>query len=166
MLSADIQQSAAHVVSLARERRRRLTTAESCTGGLLAASITSVPGSSEAFGRGWVTYSNESKIELLGVPYELLSKHGAVSAEVAFAMAEGALANGHSDLAVAITGIAGPNGGSEAKPVGYVVFAAGIVGGPIKAHRKTFGDLGRDGVRAASVSFALELMEDMLLRYG
>ena len=111
------------VVRLARAAGKTIATAESCTGGLIASRITNVPYSSEAFRYGWVTYANEAKITELGVPSELLEKHGAVSAEVAQAMAEGALRGSGADLAVAVTGIAGPTGGTPEKPVGLVYFA-------------------------------------------
>ena len=102
----------------------KLATAESCTGGLIAAILTEVPGSSDVFERGFVTYSNEAKTELLGVPAELIEKHGAVSEEVARAMASGALGHSRADIAVAVTGVAGPGGGTTAKPVGLVHLAA------------------------------------------
>ena len=116
-----------------RERGLHLVTAESCTGGLIAAACTSIAGSSDWFERGIVCYSNEAKTELLGVPATLLAKHGAVSAEVARAMAEGALAHSPADLSLAVTGVAGPSGGTEAKPVGTVWLALARRGEPAQA---------------------------------
>ncbi len=116
-----------------RRRGERLVTAESCTGGLIAAACTSLAGSSEWFERGFVTYSNAAKTELLGVPEALIAMHGAVSAEVAAAMADGALARSHAQVAVAITGVAGPTGGTAAKPVGTVWIAAAAGGKPARS---------------------------------
>lgn len=136
-------------------RGRRVTVAESCTGGLLAGAITSVAGSSDWFEVGFVTYSNGAKTALLGVPEAVLAAHGAVSEETARAMAEGALAKSGADLAAVVTGIAGPAGGTPAKPVGTVCFAWAVKGGAAEATTRRFeGD--RAGVRAASVVFALE----------
>jgi nicotinamide-nucleotide amidase len=133
-----------------------LATAESCTGGLIAAAITDVPGSSKALERGFVTYSNDAKVEMLGVSPETLAAHGAVSEEVAAEMARGALARSHAHVAVSVTGIAGP-GGSEHKPEGRVCF--GIAhGGGVETETVEFGALGRDRVRAASVEHALALV--------
>ncbi len=135
----------------------RVAVAESCTGGLLAGLLTEIPGSSEVFERGFVTYSNEAKVEMLDVPEELLRAYGAVSEEVARAMAAGALARSRADLAVAITGIAGPAGGTPDKPVGLVHFVAQHRGKPARADRRIFtGD--RGAVRLASVRFALVLL--------
>jgi len=133
----------------------RVTVAESCTGGLLAGAITSVAGSSDWIDVGFVTYSNGAKIALLGVPGSVLDAYGAVSEETARAMAEGALAKSGADIAAAVTGIAGPSGGTPAKPVGTVCFAWAAKGGAVAATtRHLAGD--RAGVRAASVTFALE----------
>ncbi len=134
-----------------------LATAESCTGGLLAGLLTEIPGSSDVFERGFVTYSNEAKAEMLDVSEDLLRAHGAVSEEVARAMAAGALARSRADVAVAITGIAGPAGGTADKPVGLVHFAAQRRGRPARADRRIFsGD--RSAVRLASLRFALVLL--------
>ena len=135
----------------------RLATAESCTGGLIAAALTEVPGSSDVVDRGFVTYSNEAKRELLGVPEALLAEHGAVSEPVARAMAEGALARSVSDVAVAVTGVAGPGGGSAAKPVGLVHLAAARRGGPTLHQEQRFGDVGRREIRVLTVEAALAL---------
>ena len=140
-----------------RERRLRVATAESCTGGLVAGAITSVAGSSDWFERGFVTYSNDAKTEMLGVPAEAIAAHGAVSAEVACAMAEGALANSRASFAVSVTGIAGPGGGSAAKPVGTVWIAIAASGEKAVASLLlASGD--RAAIRQASVARALELL--------
>lgn len=158
MFSEDLRNRAAALVSLYKGCRLSLTTAESCTGGLLAALITEIAGSSKVFDRGFVTYSNEAKIECLGVPRPLLESCGAVSAEVARTMVEGALAHSRSDVAVSITGIAGPDGGSPEKPVGLVFLGYGLRNGPIATVERRFGDLGRDNVRKAALTQALELL--------
>lgn len=140
-----------------RRRGLKLATAESCTGGLIAACLTEIPGSSDVVERGMVTYSNQAKTELLGVPAALIERHGAVSAEVAAAMAEGALARSAADLAVAATGIAGPGGGSATKPVGLVFIGVARRGGPAETRRCQFaGD--RSAVRLATVEAALRLL--------
>jgi nicotinamide-nucleotide amidase len=135
----------------------KLATAESCTGGAIAAALTDIAGSSDVFERGFVVYSNEAKTELLGVPAPLVAKHGAVSEEVAAAMADGALAHSRADAAVSVTGIAGPGGGTPAKPVGLVFIGYARRGGSPAVERHVFpGD--RAAVRAATVKRALELM--------
>jgi nicotinamide-nucleotide amidase len=136
-----------------------LVTAESCTGGLLAGLITEIPGSSNVLERGYVTYSNRAKEEDVGVGPALLAKFGAVSAEIAQAMAEGALAHSAAVIALAVTGIAGPGGGSAEKPVGLVYFACGRTG-CIVSLEKRFGDLGRHAIRLAAVQTALDLLTD------
>jgi len=130
-------------------------TAESCTGGLVAGAITAIAGSSGWFDRGFVTYTNDAKQELLGVPSDLLAMHGAVSEPVARAMAEGALQRSRASLAVAVTGIAGPGGGSPAKPVGMVCFAWAATGAPTRVETRHFGG-DRTTVRRAAVSAALD----------
>ena len=150
------------MLALAAELGRRLAargafaaTAESCTGGLVAGAITAIPGSSGWFDRGFVTYSNEAKLELLGVDPDTLEQHGAVSEATARAMAEGAIRASHADMAVAVTGIAGPDGGTPAKPVGMVCFAwAGRDGSVTAATHHFPGD--REAVRRASVVVALQ----------
>lgn len=131
-----------------------MTAAESCTGGLLAAAMTGRPGSSAVFERGFVTYSNEAKIELLGVGPKIIVKNGAVSLECAEAMAQGALQNSHADIAVSITGIAGPDGGSEEKPVGTVCFGVATKDGVRSFSRLFAGD--RHAVRESATQTALE----------
>ena len=149
---------AAELILSCRARGLTVATAESCTGGLLAASITAIPGSSEVFERGFVTYSNAAKIECLGVSPRILEDFGAVSAEAAQAMAAGALAHSAAGIAVSITGIAGPGGGSPEKPVGLVHFGLARGGGAVVGVEKRFGDLGRDGVRSAAIAVAIELL--------
>lgn len=136
-----------------------LATAESCTGGLVAGALTDVPGSSDVVERGFVTYSNEAKNEMLGVPMDQIDSHGAVSEPVARAMAEGAVARSGADVAVAITGIAGPGGGTDEKPVGLVHFAIAEAGGATLADHQIFpGD--RTSVREQAVVHALNLLRD------
>ena len=151
---------ARRVLSLYRERGLTIATAESCTGGMIAAALTDVPGSSDVFERGFVTYSNEAKVEAIGVPTALIAFHGAVSEAVARAMAEGALSASRAAVAVAVTGVAGPGGGSAEKPVGLVHFAVARRGGARHHVERRFGDLGRHGIRAASVVEALRLLEE------
>ena len=154
-------EAARNVVEANRAAGLRVATAESCTGGLVAAALTEIAGSSDVVEAGFVTYSNEAKIELLGVSEEVLETFGAVSIAVAWGMAQGALARSNADVAVAITGIAGPGGGSERKPVGTVVFARARRGADPKemmADTKVFADLGRGGVRLQAALCALELL--------
>ena len=134
-----------------------LATAESCTGGLIAGLITSVPGSSDVLDCGFVTYSNAAKARMIGVPSELIARHGAVSEEVARAMAEGALAQSATDIAVAVTGVAGPGGGTVLKPVGLVYCAAARKGYQTITRVLRMGDVGRDAVRMETVHAAVEL---------
>ncbi|CAO4175112.1 CinA family protein [Methylorubrum aminovorans] len=138
---------------------KKIATAESCTGGLLAGLLTAVPGSSAVVERGFVTYSNEAKSESIGVPMDLIVAHGAVSEPVARAMAEGALKASRADLAVSVTGIAGPGGGSEAKPIGLVHFGLATKDGSTRHVERRFGDLGRAEIRRLSVAQALALLE-------
>jgi len=153
---------AAEVLDAARTKGELIATAESCTGGLVSGALTAVPGSSDVFDRGFVTYSNTSKSEMLGVPYWLIEKHGAVSEDVARAMAGGALLHSNASLAVAVTGIAGPDGGTPEKPVGLVHFAAGRPDGPMHHERVVFGDLSRAEIRRRSVERALTLLRSLL----
>lgn len=141
---------------------RTIATAESCTGGLVAGLLTAVPGSSAVLERGFVTYSNEAKAEAIGVPMDLIRRHGAVSEPVARAMAAGALAASRASVAVAITGIAGPGGGSAEKSVGLVHLGLGRRGGETRHLERRYGDLGRAGIRRAAVADALGLLEDAL----
>lgn len=153
---------AAAILARARAKGWRIATAESCTGGLIAALLTEIAGSSEVVERGFVTYSNEAKAQLLGVPPELIAACGAVSEEVARAMAEGALRMAPVDLAVSVTGIAGPGGGTPQKPVGRVHLALARQGAPTRHERQDFGEIGRQAVRQKSLERALALIEDAL----
>lgn len=158
MYPADITEAARALLAACRALGLRIATAESCTGGLIAGVLTAIPGSSNVFERGFVTYSNDAKTEMLGVPPALIARKGAVSAEVAMAMAEGALAHSRADVAAAVTGVAGPGGGSDAKPVGLVHIACARRGG-VRLHEECrFGDVGRDAVREATVLRALEMI--------
>jgi nicotinamide-nucleotide amidase len=145
-----------------RSRRIMLATAESCTGGLVCGLLTEIPGSSDVVDRGYVTYSNDAKMECLGVPADLLKTCGAVSAEVACAMAEGALARSRASVAVATTGVAGPGGGTPGKPVGLVHFAVAGTGQPTAHLERRFGDIGRAPIRLESVKTAIYLIRDAL----
>ena len=156
--SDELRALAAQVLRACEARGWMLATAESCTGGMVAAALTDIPGSSAVVERGFVTYSNAAKAECLGVPVSLIETHGAVSEPVARAMATGALAHSPADLAVAVTGIAGPGGGSAQKPEGLVHFACARRGGATTHARIEFGAVGRDRVRAASVQQALEML--------
>ncbi len=153
--------SVKELVDLARAKGVMIATAESCTGGLLSGAITDVPGSSDVFDRGFVTYSNAAKHDMLGVDPQLIVTHGAVSEEVAMGMAEGALRRSNADVAVSVTGIAGP-GGSEFKPEGRVCFGLAATGKSTLAETVDFGAKGRDAVRARSVAHALSLLGDAL----
>jgi nicotinamide-nucleotide amidase len=149
------------LLTMARRRNLRIVTAESCTGGLIASLLTEFAGSSDVFERGFVTYSNEAKEQALGVPHDLIAAHGAVSAEVARAMAQGALKHSSADLSVAVTGIAGPGGGTADKPVGLVHIAAARE--DKLTHRECrFGEIGRSEVRLASVEAALEILQSLI----
>lgn len=151
---------AASLLELCRSRKLRIATVESCTGGLVSALLTEVPGSSDVVERGFVTYSNGAKTDLVGVPAELIAAHGAVSEPVASAMAMGALARSEADLAVAVTGVAGPGGGTAAKPVGMVCFGIARRGGEAAAFTERFGDLGRTRIRLQAVDTALRLLRE------
>jgi nicotinamide-nucleotide amidase len=159
MFPPDLLVRAAELVARYREAGLMAATAESCTGGLIAALLTEIPGSSSVLERGFVVYSNAAKEELLAVPAQTLAKHGAVSERTARAMAEGALAQSRAEVAVSVTGIAGPDGGTAAKPVGLVHFACARRGAPTVAREERFGDIGRDAVRLASVRVGLDLLE-------
>ena len=139
-----------------------VATAESCTGGLVAGLLTAIPGSSAVVERGFVTYSNAAKAECLGVPADLIAAQGAVSMDVARAMAEGALSHARADVAVAITGIAGPGGGSADKPVGLVHFGLAATGAATRHLERRYGDLGRAEIRRLAVGDALGLLEAAL----
>jgi nicotinamide-nucleotide amidase len=153
---------AAQLVAELKMRAVMLVTAESCTGGLIAAAITEIPGASEILDRGFVTYSNAAKMEILGVEAGILAVHGAVSRTCAIAMAEGALQKAHAHVAVSVTGIAGPGGGSPGKPVGLVHFAVARSGGATVHRERYFGDLGRNLVRLDAACFAIDLILEAL----
>lgn len=161
LLPQPLTELAHRVIALNREAGRRITVAESCTGGLVAAALTEVPGSSEVFECGFVTYSNEAKTKMLGVSGDVLETFGAVSIATAWAMAQGALDRTAADVAVSITGVAGPGGGSAKKPVGTVVFARAERGqdpDKVVADHRQFLDSGRAGVRLQAALCALELL--------
>lgn len=149
---------AAKVLASARARNLHIATAESCTGGLIAGALTAIPGSSDVFDRGAVVYSNQAKMEILGVPAALLETHGAVSVEVARAMAEGALANSTAGIAVSCTGIAGPGGGSGEKPVGLVYLAVARKDRSTRHIECRFGEISRDEIRMRTVAAGLQLL--------
>ena len=161
MFPEDIQTLAQTVIGAAIRDGVMIATAESCTGGLVAAALTGVAGSSVVLDRGFVTYSNAAKSGMTGVPADLIALHGAVSEPVARAMAEGAAAHSDAALAVSITGVAGPGGGSAEKPVGLVHFATHDALDTVHVEHR-FGDLGREAVRLASVRVALQLLLDRL----
>lgn len=158
MFDDDLIESARRLLDELRAKKLMVATAESCTGGLIAALLTEIAGSSDVVERGFVTYSNDAKMELLGVPADVLARVGAVSRETAIAMAEGALARSRADIAVAVTGVAGPGGGSVEKPVGLVHFGCARKGAATVHREERFGDIGRGGVRIATVRVALEMV--------
>lgn len=162
MFPPDLLDDAARLLEDCRSRGLKLATAESCTGGLIAGLLTEIAGSSDVVERGFVTYSNEAKQELLGVPAETIAAVGAVSRETAIAMAEGALGRARADIAVSVTGVAGPGGGSAEKPVGLVHLAAARRGGETLHEEHRFGDLGRQAIRLAAISAALALVRRRL----
>jgi nicotinamide-nucleotide amidase len=152
------------LLDLCRAKKLRIAAAESCTGGLVAATFTEIAGSSDVFERGFVTYSDEAKQTMLGVPAATLTSHGAVSRETAEAMAKGALAHAPVELAVSITGIAGPGGAVAGKPVGLVHFAAATRSGAMVQRERRYGDIGRAQVRRASVIEALAMLSELAAR--
>ena len=162
MFSLEIVTLARLLVDEARERSLRIVTAESCTGGLVAGAICQVAGASDVFERGFVTYSNRAKQELLGVPGDLIADYGAVSEPVARMMAEGALENSNAHVAVAITGIAGPGGGTPMKPVGTVHIATARANQSVHHRVDRFGDIGRENIQLAAVQLALEMLRDRI----
>jgi nicotinamide-nucleotide amidase len=164
MIDDKLRRTASRVLDLCRAQGLLIATAESCTGGLVAAALTEIAGSSDVVDCGFVTYSNEAKQKMLGVPAATLSRHGAVSAKTAAAMAKGALTNSRADISVAITGIAGPGGGSTRKPVGLVYFAAASREGRRLQRSRRFGKIGRQRVRLRSVAEALALLEALAER--
>jgi nicotinamide-nucleotide amidase len=164
MSDDDLRQTSKRVLELCRARGLRVATAESCTGGLVAGALTDIAGSSDVVDCGFVTYSNEAKQALLGVPAATLKRYGAVSEQTATAMAAGALKHSRADLSVAITGIAGPGGGTKDKPVGLVHFAAASRDGRSLSRVRHFGKIGRRRVRLRSVAEALKLYLELLAK--
>lgn len=158
-MTPELKARAAALIETYAGKGLMLATAESCTGGLVAGLLTEIAGSSRVVERGFVTYSNEAKTELIGVPADIIASHGAVSEPVARAMAEGALARSRAHVAVAITGIAGPGGGSAEKPVGLVHFGLAAKGSATRHMERRYGDLGRESVRRSAVLDALALLE-------
>ena len=168
MFDEKLKQQAARILESLRGKTQMLALAESCTGGLIAGLFTEIPGSSDVLDRGFVTYSNRAKHEMLGVPEHLIHAQGAVSEAVARAMSEGALTRAGADgaasragaqIALAVTGIAGPGGGTDEKPVGLVYVALAVEGHETVAREFRFGDLGRDKVREKTIAAALEMLE-------
>lgn len=157
-----IERKSNRVIEQFKQNDAKLVTAESCTGGLIAAALTEISGSSAVVERGFVTYSNEAKMELVWVDRSLLERHGAVSKEVAEEMARGALSHSRAQVSVAVTGVAGPTGGSIEKPVGLVHFAAFTRSGTLLHKERRFGDIGRLNVRLATVETALDLLSEAL----
>lgn len=161
MIDDELRTQATKILDACRRQKLKLALAESCTGGLIGAALTEIPSSSDVLDRGYVTYSNKAKATMLGVPAETLRKFGSVSAETARAMAEGALAKSGTDVTVAVTGIAGPGGGSPDKPVGLVHFATARRGKTLHKEIR-FGDLGRGEVRRRSVLAAFDLLNELI----
>jgi len=161
MVDPEITAAATALLDLCKAKKLMVATAESCTGGLVAGALTDIAGSSAVVDRGFVTYTNQAKHQMLGVPNETLEKFGAVSRDTAEAMARGALGHADADLAVSITGIAGPGGGSPEKPVGLVHFAAASRGGKLVHRERRFGDVGRAEVRRRSVLEALAMLTEL-----
>lgn len=157
MSDPDISTLAQRFLDTCKAKRTMAATAESCTGGMIAAALTDIAGSSEVIDRSFVTYSNAAKIEMIGVLQDTLSRRGAVSRETALEMAAGALAHSHAGIALSVTGIAGPGGGSEDKPVGLVWFGVAVTGTAPFAEQRLFPDQGRAFIRRESVKTALEL---------
>ena len=163
MFPLEIETLARLLVDEAQSRRLRIVTAESCTGGLVSSAITAVSGASEVFDRGLITYSNRAKQDLLGIAGDLIADYGAVSEPVARMMAEGALENSHAHIAVAITGVAGPAGGTDMKPVGLVHFATVRANQSVMHRVERFdSDLGREEIQLAAVQIALEMLRDRM----
>lgn len=161
LFPSDIAAAARDIIARYSAAGHMVVTAESCTGGLIAGALTDVPGSSAVVDRGFVTYTNEAKMDLIGVQPGVLAAHGAVSRPTALQMAAGALTRSRAHVAVAVTGIAGPGGGSDEKPVGLVHLAAKCRDGRILHREMRYGDLGRDGIRLATVRTALEMLAEL-----
>jgi nicotinamide-nucleotide amidase len=162
MFSLEIETNARLLIDEARERSLRIVAAESCTGGLLSAAITAIPGSSAVFERGLITYSNRAKQDLLGIPGDMIADVGAVSEPVARMMAEGALENSNAHVSIAITGVAGPDGGTALKPVGLVHFATARSNQSILHRVERFDDIGRQEIQIAAVGIALEMLRERM----
>lgn len=158
LFPAELEEQASTLIDCCRSLGLTVALAESCTGGLAAGLFTSIAGSSDVFERGFVTYSNAAKVEMLGIPEQLISSHGAVSEEVARAMAERALALSHATIAASVTGVAGPGGGTVEKPVGRVHVAAARQGAPTHHIRLDLGPLDRNTVRLSSIAELLRLI--------
>lgn len=162
MIPKDITDQASILLQSCRNAGVTIATAESCTGGLIASCLTEISGSSDVVDRGFITYSNEAKNVMLDVPMSLIERYGAVSEPVARTMAEGALAHSLAVMSVAVTGIAGPGGGTEEKPVGLVHLACAKRGGETRHRAKHYGDLGRSAIREATVRTAMEMLMEHL----
>ncbi|MAM10660.1 MAG: damage-inducible protein CinA [Rhizobiaceae bacterium] len=162
MINADIEERARLLIERCTRAGKTIATAESCTGGLIIGALTDIAGSSAVVDRGYVTYSNQAKIDMLGVSPTTLATAGAVSRETALQMSAGALWRSGADLAVAVTGIAGPSGGSAEKPVGLVHLAARDRRGHLHHIESRYGDIGRDGIRIATVQTALGMLEGLI----
>ena len=163
MFSPEIIKLATETLQMARDKGYHLATAESCTGGLIMGALTEIAGSSDVVDRGFVTYTNRAKMEVLGVTTEILRIGGAVTQETAIAMAQGALEKSSATVAVSVTGIAGPGGGSSEKPVGLVHMACASRGGPTRHEKHLFGDIGREKVREETVISALKLFQTAMI---
>ena len=161
MWPADIEVKAGEIIAEFTARGLKVATAESCTGGLIAGALTEISGSSAVVDRGFVTYSNEAKVAMLDVETATLAAHGAVSRQTAIEMVQGALLHSAADFAVAVTGIAGPGGGSSEKPVGLVHLAASGRNGEMLHREMRYGDIGRSGIRLATVRSALDMLAEI-----
>ena len=161
MLDDDIVKAAEQLLAICKRKNLLVATAESCTAGLVAGTLSEVPGVSSILDRGYITYSNEAKHDMLGVPRDVLDRHGAVSRQTAEAMVRGVLGHARVHLAVSVTGIAGPDGGSEEKPVGLVHFAAASRTGKLVHVERRYGDIGRSQVRKHSVLQAFRMLHDL-----
>ncbi|MEC9345205.1 MAG: CinA family protein [Pseudomonadota bacterium] len=162
MVTPALVEEATALLELLRARNLMLATAESCTGGLIAATLTEVAGSSDVVERGFVTYSNDAKHDLLAVPDAMLERYGAVSEPVAIAMAEGALRNSRAHVTISVTGVAGPGGGTPTKPVGLVHFGCAMRGQPTVHARQVFADNGRQSIRLDTVAHAFRMIREMV----
>ena len=162
MFPKDLAEQASALLQSCRKAGVKVATAESCTGGLIAGCLTEIAGSSDVVDRGFITYSNEAKNVMLDVPMRLIERHGAVSEPVARTMAEGALNHSLAVLSVAVTGVAGPGGGTVGKPVGLVHLACAKRGGETRHRAERYGDLGRSGIREATIRTAMEMLMEQL----